>query len=186
MTAAGYAEGLRRTFGPLPPGLLAAYPFTTDAEARAARGSLERDLRFGWDMWAWARLQSRAGGQPAWLYRFSRRPPFPADSVRAGWGAGHFAELWYMFDHLDQEQGWAWSAADRTLADTLASYWVNFARTGDPNGPGLPAWPAVRDDAGPLLDLGETIAPGSVDDLEALRVFDATYDAVRGRPFGTP
>ena len=184
VTAAGYADSLRQTFGPLPPDLLAAYPFATDAEARAARGALERDLRFGWDMWAWARLQGRAG-QPAWLYRFSARPPFPQDSVRAGWGASHFAELWYMFDHLDLEP-WTWSAADRRLADAMAGYWVNFARTGNPNGPDLPAWPVFTDDTGPLLDFSHEIAPGQVGDLEALRVFDAAYDAVRGRPFGTP
>lgn len=177
-----YAADLTKTFGPLPPVLLTAYPFTDDAQARAARASLERDLRFGWDMWAWARLQTRAG-QPVWLYRFSRRPPFPADSIRADWGAGHFAELWYMFDHLDQEP-WAWTAADRALAEAMAGYWVNFARTGDPNGPGLPVWPRVRGESGPRLDLGDRITPGPVDGLPALRIFDATYDAVRGAPFG--
>lgn len=184
VTAASFTADLTRTFGPLPPPLVSAYPFTTDAEARRARGDLERDLRFGWDMWAWARLQARAG-HPVWLYRFSARPPFPADSVRTGWGAGHFAELWYMFDQLDQEP-WAWTTSDRRLADTMAGYWVNFARTGDPNGPGLPTWPAFTSDEGPLLDLGETIAPTQVPGLTGLRTFDTTYDAVRGRPFGAP
>jgi para-nitrobenzyl esterase len=68
----------------------------------------------------------------------------------------------------------------------MAGYWANFARTGDPNGPGLPAWPAVQGDAGPLLDLGATITPSPVPGLDGLRTFDATYDALRGRPFGTP
>ena len=184
VTAAGFAADLEKTFGALPPSLVTAYPFTTDTQARQARGDLERDLRFGWDMWAWARLQARAG-EPAFLYRFSARPPFPAGSVRAGWGASHFAELWYMFDHLDQEP-WAWTADDRRLADAMAGYWVNFARTGNPNGPGLPVWPAVEGETGPLIDLGDRIAPGSVDGMGALKVFDATYDAVRSRPFGTP
>lgn len=177
-----FAADLTKTFGPLPPALLTAYPFSGDAQARAARASLERDLRFGWDMWAWARLQTRAG-HPAWLYRFSRRPPFPADSIRADWGAGHFAELWYMFGQLDQE-AWAWTATDRTLAEAMVGYWVNFARTGDPNGASLPVWPQVRDETGPRLDLGDRITPEPVDGLSALRIFDATYDAVRGAPFG--
>jgi hypothetical protein len=43
------------------------------------------------------------------------QPPFPAGSVYAGWGASHFAELWYVFDHLDQSP-WNWTAADRKLA----------------------------------------------------------------------
>jgi para-nitrobenzyl esterase len=135
--AATFQADLAKTFGPLPPALLASYPFADDASAQAARGAFERDLRFGWDMWAWARLQARAGA-PAYLYRFSRRPPFPDGSVRAGWGASHFAELWYMFGHLDQEP-WAWTDADRRLSATMVDQWVAFARAGDPNGGGRPA-----------------------------------------------
>ncbi len=65
----------------------------------------------------------------------------------------------------------------------MASYWVNFARTGDPNGPGLPAWPAFNA-GGQLLVLGDTVyaLPTPVD--PQLRVFDAVYDAVRGSSFG--
>lgn len=181
VTAATYAADLTRAWGPLPPGIVAAYPFATDDEARRARIALETDLRFGWDMWAWARLQARAG-QPAYLYRFDRAPPFPA-GVRAGWGAGHFAELWYMFDHLDQEP-WAWTPADRRLADAMSGYWVNFAKTGNPNGPGLPQWPAFTTQAGNVLTLGKTIAAGQVSVPAPIRVFDQTYEAVRGRPFG--
>jgi para-nitrobenzyl esterase len=55
-----------------------------------------------------------------------------AGSVYAGWGASHFAELWYVFDHLDQSP-WNWTVADRKLADTMSSCWVNLARSGDPN-----------------------------------------------------
>jgi len=182
--AATFAEDIRRVWGSLPPALAAAYPYTDDAGARRARAAFERDLRFGWDMWAWARLQTGLSPQPAFYYRFSQRPPFPEDSVRGGWGAGHFAELWYMFDHLDQET-WAWTAPDRRLADLMSRYWVSFARTGDPNGPGLPAWPAFKADSGVALELGETVRPAPAPVDAQLAVFDAVYDAVRGAPFGT-
>ena len=52
----------RTHFGPLPPPLMSAYPHATDAQAQQARLDLERDLRFGWDMWAWARLQAIGPG----------------------------------------------------------------------------------------------------------------------------
>jgi len=98
--ARSFAEDIGKAFGPLPPALLDAYPHADDAQAIQARADFERDLRFGWDVWAWARLQAQAS-QPVYAYRFEQRPPFPAGSVRAGWGASHFAELWYVFDHLD-------------------------------------------------------------------------------------
>ncbi|MBL8896504.1 MAG: carboxylesterase family protein [Planctomycetes bacterium] len=183
VTAENYSSELQRVWGELPPPLLAAYPFETDAEARAARAAFERDLRFGWDMWAWARLQAKLG-RSAFYYRFDHAPPFPAGSVREHWGAAHFAELWYMTGNLLPADG-AWTAADRKLADTLMSYWVNFVRDRDPNGPSLPPWPAF-DASGQVIVLCEAprLQPAPVD--EALRAFDAVYDAVRGKRFGTP
>jgi len=177
--AASFQADLANTFGSLPPALLAGYPFTDDTSAQTARGAFERDLRFGWDMWAWARLQNRAGA-PVYLYRFSHRPPFPENSVRAGWGASHFAELWYMFGQLDQER-WAWTEIDRRLSTTMVDQWVAFARTGDPNGDDRPAWP-LFDEADPrLLELDDAIeakpfAPGGLTGL------DAVYNAVRQQP----
>jgi para-nitrobenzyl esterase len=170
-----FAADIHKAWGPLPPALLAAYHYTDDVSAQQARADFERDLRFGWDMWTWARLQAKARS-PAYLYRFSRRPPFPSGSPREGWGAAHFAELWYMFGHLDQE-AWAWTDADRRLSATMLDYWIAFARTGDPNGSGRPTWPRFDDDA-PALVLDETIAakpfaPGP------LAAFDAVYEAFR-------
>jgi para-nitrobenzyl esterase len=173
---ASFASDIGRAWGALPPSLLAAYPFDDDEGAQEARAAFERDLRFGWDMWAWSRLQARAEA-PAFLYRFSRRPPFPDGSARAGWRASHFAELWYMFGHLDQEP-WAWTDADRRLSATMMDQWVAFARTGDPNGPGRPAWPRFDEIRPQFLDLDATIStkpfiPGP------LAAFDAAYAAVR-------
>jgi para-nitrobenzyl esterase len=178
--SATFAADIERSFGVLPPPLLSAYPFATDAQARQARLDFERDLRFGWDMWTWARLQAKRGD--AYFYYFEKSPPFPTGSVRQHWGASHFAELWYMFDRLDQET-WNWTASDRELARTMADYWVSFVRSGDPNGKRLPTWPRF-DDSRKVLRLGDAVVVGSVPDADKLRVFDAVYDAVRGRPFG--
>ena len=177
VTAAGFARDVAASFGALPPSIVDAYPFKTDAEARTARLALETDLRFAWDMWAWAGTQVAAGA-PTFTYRFEQAPPFPESSPYAGWGPAHFTELWYMFDHLDQEP-WAWTVGDRRLADVMAGYWVNFARTGDPNGRGLPRWPAYRDGAGEVMVLRDPPAPGPVLRAEQLRAFDRTYGAFR-------
>jgi para-nitrobenzyl esterase len=67
----------------------------------------------------------------------------------------------------------------------MAAYWTNFAKSGDPNGPKLPAWPAFEASGDRVLLLDEPIRTGPVPNLPSLLVFDAVYDQIRGRPFGT-
>jgi para-nitrobenzyl esterase len=185
VTAATFDSGIAQSFGPLPPALMAAYRHATDEEARTARLDFERDLRFGWDMWAWARLQATTGHSPVYYYSFQQSPPFPKDSVYAGWGASHFAELWYVFDHLNQ-YSWAWTAADRNLAAEVSAYWVNFARSGDPNGAGVPQWPAFENAKSQVQILSDPITTDGVLGIDKLKVFDAVYSEVRGKPFASP
>ena len=181
--ASSFETDIEKQFGRLPSELLAAYPHATDQQAREARLGFERDLRFGWDMWAWARLGALKGRSNVYYYHFTKNPPFPQGSVYQNWGASHFAELWYVFDHLDQEQ-WNWTAADRNLANAMSSYWVNFANSGDPNGLGLPHWPAFKGTDENVQYLGETISTGGVPNLRSLEIFDKVYDGLRGAPFG--
>ena len=183
VTAATFDAGIEQSYGKLPPQLLAAYPHATDETAQAARLGLERDLRFGWDMWVWARLQAATGKSPVYYYSFSQEPPFPSGSIYAGWGASHFAELWYVFDHLDQDP-WKWTAADRKLAEEMSAYWVNFARSGNPNGTDLPLWPAFTNAENKVQYLRDPITVGGVANVDSLKAFDAVYSAVRGKGFG--
>jgi para-nitrobenzyl esterase len=190
--ASTFDADIAHGFGALPAPLLEAYPHATDQEARQARLDLERDLRFGWDMWAWARLQAGSGQSPVYYYSFRQQPPFPAGSVYQAWGASHYAELWYVFDHLDQAP-WHWTPSDRKLADEISSYWTNFAKSGNPNAPDLPghdlhsddlpAWPAFTITDTKVLYLGDPITVGGVANINSLNVFDAVYTAVRGSPF---
>lgn len=182
--ASSYDSDIAAAFGQLPPPLLGAYAHTTDAEARQARLDFERDLRFGWDMWAWARLQAAFSEHPVYYYYFQQKPPFPASSIYVGWGASHYAELWYVFNHLDQFP-WPWTAADRTLSDAMSTYWVHFVKTGNPNASGLPPWLPFTPSSAIVLHLGDPIAAGTVSNLDGLKVFDAVYDSVRASPFGT-
>jgi len=118
--------------------LMGAYPAGNDAQAKAQMFRLTTDY-WSWRMWTWARLHTASHSGPAYVYDFVHIPAEPATPCGYGCGAGHGAEIPYVFDQLAQDPR-AWTPADHALAERLVTYWTNFARTGDPNGPGLPAW----------------------------------------------
>ena len=65
----------------------------------------------------------------------------------------------------------------------MSSYWVNFAKSGDPNGPDLPSWAAFTNAESKVEYLADPITVGGVANLNSLSVFDAVYTNVRGAPF---
>lgn len=97
---------------------------------------------------SWCRLQADQGRQPAYAWLFDRR--LPGD----GCGAWHSSDLWYWFGTLDH----CWrpmEEKDRLLSGQMVDYLTNFAKTGDPNGGGLPRWLPVRKGQSKVLRLGE-------------------------------
>ena len=80
-----------------------------------------------------------ANGSPVYLYRFSYVQASMREMARAG--APHGGEIGYVFGTLSAGRGGAPTAEDQAVSRMVQRYWVNFARTGDPNGAGLAAWP---------------------------------------------
>jgi len=86
----------------------------------------------------WAGIQSKTGHSPVYLYYFERKLPATAEYVK--YGAFHTGEVAYVLDNLKFLHR-PWEPADQKLADLMSSYWINFMKNGNPNGPGLPVWP---------------------------------------------
>ncbi len=135
--------------------LLAAYPGTTDSQAKASIDQLTNDW-WGWRMTYWAALQAKYGRSKSYVYFFAHHPAAPSTPCNYGCGAGHGAEIRYLFDNLDAEAR-TWTPADRQLATRLADTLVNFARTGSPNGKGLPAWPAFDGSKASIFSIGNEV-----------------------------
>lgn len=93
---------------------------------------------------------------PAFSYYFSYEPEASRGKMP---GVPHGAEVLYVFNTLSETYLGPISAADRAMASLVGDYWVAFARTGDPNGPGRPFWPPYTASAPQTLELGVDVAP---------------------------
>ncbi|MGP8245134.1 MAG: carboxylesterase/lipase family protein [Bryobacteraceae bacterium] len=118
-----------------------------------------------WSAYTWARLNSKSGSHKSFQYFFSHHPPFPQPYSQFAHdvtklGAYHTAEIIYVFNNLDirRTRSWPYTAYDQQLADIMSSYWVNFAATGNPNGRGVPNWPAFDDAKPRVMHFGDKVA----------------------------
>ncbi len=115
------------------------YPAATGAQrARSAR-QLHHDLGLA-TLYAWSQLWSAHAHSPAYGYLFDHLEPGPHSSR---WGMFHSSELPYVFGTLSAAPERHFTAVDRSISARMMRYWVDFVKTGDPNGAGMTAWPAM-------------------------------------------
>jgi para-nitrobenzyl esterase len=135
---------------------LKAYSASTDDEALRVAEDYAGDRFIAYSTWAWLEAQVKTGGAPVYRYRFDR--PSPGDpNHSASSGAFHSDEIEYVFGVLDSRKGAAWSPEDYKLSALIQSYWTNFAKSGNPNGSGVPDWPVYSEAANwPVMHLDVT------------------------------
>ncbi len=142
-TAANFAKRARELYGDKAAAFLKLYPAATDEQAQRSAQDLAGDQFIAFSTWKWLEMQAATGKSAEYRYEFDQAPPSPAGAVSRG--AYHSAEIEFVFGALASKD-LSWRPEDLKLSDLMSSYWSNFAKTGDPNGPGLPRWPAYSAD----------------------------------------
>ncbi len=177
--AAEAAVAIKRYFPEFSPRILTAYPFHTDEEAWRAWLDFDSDLFFGrWDIWSWARLQARTGKAPVFYYRFEEPEPLKDAELGRRIGAPHGSEMLFIFQN-ERLATWNWTPRARTVAEQMAEYWTDFAKTGDPNGPGLPSWPRFSEASPRVMRLKDGPEPGDLPNWRQLQFIDEMMASAR-------
>lgn len=176
-----YRANVEKRFGSFAEKLLAAYPAGKDSVPKTAR-DLMRDAAFGWQTWSWARLQAQTGKSKVFLYYFDQHPVQAADSPAADHGMPHGVDVPYVFQTFNRNDP-RWTPGDLAISETIATYWTNFAKHGDPNGEGVPKWPVFTVSDRRVMYFKDMAYPGPVPSAASLEVLDA-YFSWRRTPEG--
>ena len=160
LTAAKWIESVRQEYGSMADGYLKLYPAGDDKQAEQSQRNEARDLR-AWNARQLLRFANRYGKSKTYSYLFSRNPIGVLDPTSefpnlTKPGAAHAHEIDYVWGHPTTGAR-AWQPWDFQLSEIMSSYWVNFAKTGDPNGPGLPPWPVYNEKTDTLMHFGDKV-----------------------------
>ncbi|MBV9867038.1 MAG: carboxylesterase family protein [Abitibacteriaceae bacterium] len=186
-TVENYHHALQRLYGDKADAVFQLYPATNETEVMQVAQELASDRFISYGTWKWVDATTRTGGQPTYYYLFSRpRPSLQAEVNKAPAppvgsaakdaptattpptpprGAVHSAEIEYALGNLSTNPVYAWTPDDYRISQLMQSYFANFIKTANPNGPGLPLWPPFKSGQRLIIDVNPH--PASTDTLRA-------------------
>jgi para-nitrobenzyl esterase len=172
VNAEAYKQQLQKQFGTNADKVLQYYPATNDVIAAASQDNLSRDGFFGVQGYAWANAQLLKGKSNVFVYNFNRK--LPSYSAASNFGAFHTGEVPYVFNNLKTVNR-PWEDIDIQLADQLSSYWVNFVKSGNPNGGNLTHWPAYTTEKDQVLIIDQQTTATNMPFKDGLRILSTLY-----------
>ena len=133
-----YVNQAKEKYASLSGEYLKAFPGNTPDQIQKSLFALGRDNLFAWQAYTWAKLETKKGYSDVYVYLFKRTAPGEEQ-----FGAFHSSEIPYALDNL-QTWNLNWTEADKQLSNVMSDYWINFAKTGNPNRPSLAKWNSFK------------------------------------------
>ncbi len=173
-TVENYRKALERLYPGKADEVFKLYPATSENEVMDAARDLASDRFISYSTWKWVDLATKTGGKPTYYYRYDRprpamrpemgdaQPGLAGGVVRgaaagpprpAARGAVHSAEIEYAMGNLDGNKVYAWTPDDYKVSKVMQEYFVNFIKTGNPNGKGLTNWPKFSANQRLIIDV---------------------------------
>ncbi len=148
-TVDNYKKAIQKLYGQHADDILKIYQVNSDEAVKPVATDLASDRFIGFSTWKWSDIQSKTGIKPVYRYMYARpRPIMHADVGKPGatgsTGASHSAEIEYALGNLPTNRAYDWQPEDYKVSEIMQAYFVNFIKTGNPNGLGLPTWQAVK------------------------------------------
>jgi len=177
-TVEAYKVGVEKLYKERANDVLAAYPAATDADVAQAATNLASDRFIAYATWKFVDMQSKTGHKPVYRYFFNKRRPImataPAGTVDHSPGAAHASEIEYALGNLPTNKVYAWGPDDFKTSETMQNFFVNFVKTSNPNGAGLPTWDTVK--SGKFMVINQDAQQQPVTDAKRYTVMDSFFN----------
>ena len=166
-TVENYTKAVKHSYGDHAAEVLKYYHAASDAAVKQVATKLASDEFMGYCTWKWSDIQSKTGTKPVYRYLFCRPRPLMKSEVNSmligeaegslkkgtlaaaalaalDHGAAHSAEIEFAMGNLPGNEAFDWRPDDYKVSSIFQAYFVNFIKTGNPNGTALPIWPALK------------------------------------------
>ena len=153
------------------------YPGTTDEERLFSLRDLTRDIGFGWPSYAWATLQKQTGKSPVYMAYLAQKSDTTVYAQGNRRGAAHADDMMYLKGAFDNIAGKY--PQEKKVSDLMQQYWVNFAKTMNPNGKGLPKWPVFEKDQPTVMQFNNGASLIALPNQEKISTIDRFMQYVR-------
>ena len=153
------------------------YPGTTDKERLFSMRDLTRDVGFGWPAYAWATMQKQTGKSPVYMAYLAQKSDTTVYAKGNRRGAAHADDMMYLKGVFDDKADKF--PQEKKVSDLMQQYWVNFAKTMNPNGEGLPKWPVFEEGQPTVMQFNNGASLITTPNQERIKLIDGFMKYVR-------